>query len=120
MSAPDILFTAGVAASENIMIGLCAGKISGPFIIVKIQFKFKAFGILVIDRAVCHRAFIGAGLIGQRNVPEPMQVCSDQGRKSHQCGKRGVPVQIPFFLHGHCRFWKARQPPRFLRWRLLD
>ena len=105
MAAPEVLLAACIAASENIVVGSCAGKVLGdlkfrqrpehtkvvnaaiyklPFIIVKIQFKFKAFGLLMIDRTSGYCTFVGAGFVGKRNVAKSMKVGSHQGGESNK------------------------------------
>ena len=114
--APFILFAPRIAASENIVILLQAGEnpgnlklaqgsqqaeiVSAPRqvsagVLVKILFKFKAFGVLVVYAASGNRALVSAGLIGQSHIVQIQNRRSNQGGKRHQGGKWGVAVEIP-------------------------
>ena len=74
------------------------------FIICEIQFKFKTFGILVVDGASGYGAFVGAGFIGQCDISKIMQISNNQRGKSHQCGKRSMSVQVTLLIQGkHAR-----------------
>ena len=89
VAAPDILLAPDVAAAKDLVIAGGAGEITGNlkfrerakhteivdvamniffFVIVKILFKLKTFGVLVVDHASGYGAFIGAGFVGQRDI----------------------------------------------------
>ena len=112
--APDILPAADIAAAENAVILRHCGKklcdlifahraqeaeiqhAGGDilfFIFMKIPLESEALGILMIDRAARDGALIGARLVRQHHIPQPVQICRQHARKRHDGGKRRVTVE---------------------------
>ena len=68
------------------------------FVIMKISFKFKAFGVLMIYFFTDDGAFICACLVGEDNIFQTVNKCGNFSRKCDDSRKRSMTVKVSFIV----------------------
>ncbi len=113
MAAPLVLLAPHIAAAEDWMVSLAAGKIGGDLelaqraqqaeivtaprqigggVVVEVLFKLEALRILMVHRAPLYGALIGAGFIGQGDVGQPVEPGRDQRGEGYDRGEGRMAV----------------------------